>query len=895
MRELPKQKLPHEEPINPYLLALAELVVRFRVWVILISLALTAGSLWSIATRLTVDTSVESFAANHSESQQVLEEYRDEFGRDDMFMVLVEGDVFTMPYLERLRALHDELAKLDVEVETLGERRADRDRKRHREPNVPAHPKAKPAVDPVADAFGDFGGDDWGEAAPAGAKKPESALDDWAGVAGGTIVEQITSLVNVRQTRGTPGGIEVGELLDPFPSEADLPALKQRTLGDATLVGQVVGREGRHSVVVLRTQFMGEQDSVKVFHALEDIVARHEAPGFHIRLTGMPALNVGLNDLMMGDLRVLLMLSVLAMLAVLTFLFRHPVGIFAPLTVVAMAAINTVGLMSLVGMPLTMLSNILPAFLMCVGIGDSVHLLSVYRDELRHGRTPREGLVRSIATTGVPIFYTSLTTIFGLLSFQFASLDAIQEMGLAGAFGVALALVYSITFLPALVSFFPGTRLGAREHGTQDFLDRFLDRCMKASGDLDDAGRGPASGPAVRRRRITLLAGGMVVGLAIFGTSLLRVYHNPLSWMPDDEPVKQSIQILDDQVGGTANVQLLIDGHSERGVKDLRLLNGLEALANHIAAYRDARVGPVVGNALSIVDVVKETNRALHEGQQAYYALPDDQRAVSDAFFMFENAGPDELRRMATNDLSRAQMTIRIKWLDATAYLPLTEHVEEGIAEFIPEDATVRATGSIYTLVTTVSHLLTDLIRSFGAAFVVITLVMMLLLRSLKLGLISMLPNLMPILFIMGLMGGVGIPIDMNNLLVASIAIGIAADDTIHFMHHFRVHYAWSGNIEEALNRAMRHSGRAMVSTTIILMIGFFVYLGAGMYNIQRFGLLIGLTCFMALMSDLLYGPALIRAFYRRLPAEAREVPAHVQVDPKPDAKPGAGPDAQPA
>ena len=836
MHEPSDEKLPHEEPLNPYFLTLGELVVRLRIWVLLACVAVTGASLWAIATRLTIDTSVESFASNQAESQRVLEEYRDEFGRDTMLMVLVEGDVFSLPFLERLRALHAELARLDVQVDTLGERRADRERKRH--PTAATAPKkVTPQPNGLDDAFGDFDGteaasaDDWGDASASGAaaptKRPSPPVDDWAGLAGGTIVEQITSLVNVRQTRGTADGIEVGELLEPFPTGADLPALKARVLADPTLMGQVVDREGRYAVIVLRTQFMGERDTVKVFHAIEVIVARHQAEGFRVLLTGMPALNAGLNHLMVHDLRNLLVLSLLAMLAVLTYLFRHPVGIIAPLLVVAMAAINTVGFMSLLGMPLTMLSIILPAFLMCVGIGDSVHLLSVYRDERRLDRDPHEGLVRALATTGVPVFYTSLTTILGLLSFQFASLDAIKEMGLAGAFGVGLALLYSLTFLPAVISFFPRTRLGARAEGARDFLDRFIDRCMQASGDLDDTGRGPASLGAVRRRRTTLLIGGVLVGLAIVGTGMLRVYHDPLSWMPDKEPLKTSLLLLDEKVGGTASLQLLIDGNSERGVKDVALMKGLEALAAHIATYRDPHVGPVIGNAISVVDVVKETNRALHGGQEAFYVLPDDQRAASDALFMFENAGPEELHRLATNDLSRAQMTLRTKWLEATAYLPLTAFVEEGIEKFIPADAKVRPTGSVYTLATTVRHLLTDLIRSFGAAFIVITLVMIVLLRSLKLGLVAMVPNLMPILLVMGLMGGVGIPIDMNNLLIASIAIGIAVDDTIHFMHHFGVNRAWSGNIEEALARAMRHSGRAMVSTTVILMIGFFVYLGA--------------------------------------------------------------------
>jgi len=325
---------------------------------------------------------------------------------------------------------------------------------------------------------------------------------------------------------------------------------------------------------------------------------------------------------------------------------------------------------------------------------------------------------------------------------------------------------------------------------------------------------------------------------------------------------------VDQHIGGTANVQLLIDGAPEKGMKDLALLQGLEALERHIAEYADAEVGLIVGNSFSLLNVIKETWQALHGGGADQWRLPDTERGVADALFLFSNAGPDELKRLATLDLSRSQMTIRIRWLEATSYAGLVQHIQDGIDEHIPAGRRVQATGSVYTLVNTIRNLLADLIRSFGTAFIVITFIMMLLLRSLKLGLIAMVPNLMPILFIMGIMGAGGIPIDISSLLIASISIGIAVDDTVHLLHHWRLQYERTGNVERAIEMSMQHSGRAMVSTSIILMVGFFTYLGANMHNIQRFGLLVGLTALMALLIDLIFAPALLRLVYKR-PKEA--------------------------
>lgn len=837
-----------EEPPSKFFLAWARFVLRFRWPLLLLTLASVVGSGVLVLKRMRVDTSIEAFSSTASESQRILEEFRDEFGRDEAFMVMIEGDVFSLDYLTRLKALHDELAVLDMEIPSLGERKEDRDRKRHGLAPVekPAKPKAK-SDDPFA------GGDD-----------PFAGGDDWGAVEGGTIVDEIRSLINARHTQASVEGISVGELMDPFPTEAELPALKARVLADKTLVGQLVGAEGRHSVVMVRSQFMAEEDSNRVNREIERIARKHDAPGFKTSVTGMNALSDALNTLMMHDLRYMFALSMGLMILLLVVLYRHPIGVLVPLGVVILAGANTFGFMALMGMPATMLSNVLPAFLICVGLGDSVHLISVYRDGRRRGATSHESVVHAIGHTGVPVIFTSVTTMVGLASFKFASLEAIQDMGVAGAVGVGMAMIHSLVFLPIMLSFNKKSMLGVKPHNQTDTLDRAVWGSLMLSGVHNDPGFGPAP-PAMRKRRnLTLLVAGAVMVLAVLGATRVTVYHNPMVWMPHETPIRVANETMDAHVGGTAMVNFLINGAPEHGLKDRNLLIGIEKLLEHVALYRQPDGTAIVGTAISLVDVVKETNRALHAGEQAHYAIPDTQRGVADALFMFENAGPDELRRLATNDLGRSQATIRIQWVDAWSYFPLVEHIEKGIKEHIPAGVEVKVTGSVYTLLTTIGLMLRDLIVSFGSAFGIIALLMILLVRSIKLGLIAMIPNLMPILMLGGLMGFVGIPIDMNNVLIASIALGIAVDDTIHFLHHFQLQYKISGNVEVALRYSMRHSGRAMVSTSVILVVGFSAYLAADMVNLQRFGLLIGLTCVSALICDLIITPALLRLFYRR-------------------------------
>ena len=235
---------------------------------------------------------------------------------------------------------------------------------------------------------------------------------------------------------------------------------------------------------------------------------------------------------------------------------------------------------------------------------------------------------------------------------------------------------------------------------------------------------------------------------------------------------------------------------------------------------------------------------------------------------LFENAGPEELSRLATVDFSKTILTLRAHWLDAWAYRPLVAHIRAGAERYLPDGVTLKATGTVFSTVSVVGTLLADLLRSFGAAFAVITLIMVLLLRDLRLGAVAMVPNLLPILMTMGFMVWADIPVDTTTLMVASIAIGIAVDDTIHFVHQFASHFQVSGNVEDALEYSFSHSGRAMVSTSMILVTGFMSLNAGQMSNTKAFGSLITVTVVFALLADLVVAPALLRTF---IPSRVRQ------------------------
>ena len=829
--------------------------------------------MYQVRTNLKMITSLDSFTAEGDETKVTLAAFRETFGRDDMILVMAAGDVFSMDYLNRLKALHADLEQIDLPADPKAPAIIPPATGEGVQPPGPAQPPAPAAADDGAEGDeGDEGDDpfgnmdsfedpeapvDAGEADKAGESgKRAPAKDDWAGEAG-SIIDEVTSLINMRKVRFSDDTLRVGDLLDPFPTEADLPRIKQEALSERAVVGQVLGADAKHSLLAVRTLPMSEDDSDRVAAAIRTLMKRHEAPGFRLGAAGTPALTSYLKMSMFRDLRVMFATALGIMLIVLGLIFRHPVGVLGPILVIVMSIMWTFGFMATFGLPMTLISNIMPAFLMAVGLGDAIHLLSVYRDQRRDGVENEEAIVYALSTTATPLLFTTMTTAVGLLSFNFATVSALAQMGTAAAVGVFVALLHSLVFLPVVLTFNRKSLLGAKkvEHG--DRLDRAL-WVLTGLTTLRDGKLTPWKSVRVVINAAVLLT------VALWGMSQLGVSHDPLSWLPDDVPLKQVFKEVDKSVGGTATMQLFIDVKSERGVRDLEFLKGLEAIDAHIKTYVNPRFGKIVTGSISVLDIVKETNKSLHGGDEAWYRLPDTQRGASDLLFMFENSGPDDLRRLATADLRTTQMTVRLRWLDANSYPDVARHVQVGIDKHLAAHARVRQTGAMMTLGSTVAGLLDNVMRSFGAAFIVITLFMIVLLRDWRLGLVAMAPNLMPIAFIMGLMGWWEIPIDMGNLMLASIAIGIAVDDTIHFLHHFRVGRSVGMNTNEAIGAAVQHAGRAMFATSLVLTLGFSVFTTASMAHMQRFGGLIALTATLAFLVDVIFAPALLRLIYDR-------------------------------
>ncbi len=811
------------EPESAFFRAWTEWVLRHR-WPLLIGLvsfASAAGVAFALLVR--IDTSNERLMTVKAPVIAATERLRDDFGQDLRFEVLIEGDVFTPTYLERLEKLHHAIEALRLDLPSLGTRT------RH-------DGSVAPQVLTNTGFEGDAG---------------------WNDSTAGSIFQEVTSLVNVRQVRFENGALTLGGLLDTWPRAEELAALRERVLQDPTLVRQVVDSDGRFSVISLRTDFMKDEDFAKLDAALRVLAKEHTSPGFEVEVGGWPAFIAEILSLMTSDMVRLVGLSYLLLIAFLAFVFRHPLGVVGPLLCVGQATIIMLGAMALTGFPLTALTNILPTFILCVCIGDAVHILSAYRDIKRTGVHHHESIVRAVAVTGRPMFLTSLTTAASLASFAAADAQAIQELGLWGALATMVAFLDAIVLIPILLSFAKHAKLGAgSEHST--LLRSVVSRCEALS--------------STRRRRTVLYVLALGAAVACLALSArVRVSHDPIKWVPADAPARTAIERLDAHMGGAASFALLIAPTKGQTIKDRELLVGLEALEKHMLAFRDPRDGDaVVGNVVSVVDLVRESYRAIEDGDDAAYRIPSTQGGVNDVFTLLQNADRDQVARLMTTDLTKAMMIVRVKWLDSVMYGPLTHHLEDGIRKYVGDRARVEIAGTVPSMYVMGEMVNGSLVRSFVPALIVVSALMIWLLGSFRLGLVSMIPNLLPIAAATGFMGAFDVPVDLGTVINATIALGIVVDNTVHLMHQAKTNYDRTGDMSLSLSRAFARAGSAVILTGFILMSGFSVYLTANLANLHRFGVLIIWTVCVAMVCDLVITPAVLRTFLGAQPGAKR-------------------------
>ena len=674
-------------------------------------------------------------------------------------------------------------------------------------------------------------------------------------------LSQLDSILNTRYIYGNEDELIVEDLVEVLPrDENDIEILKNKIESSALYKGLVIDESGKLTTLTLRLRGEYRDPETGEFKAISDVqlqevlyttqqvVDPYKEHFEAVFYAGTPAVTVVISAAMQQDIRVFTISSI-AIIGVILFLLFHRIsGVIIPLVVVVLSAAVTFSLFPIFSQYFQMPSSILPSFILAVGVGDSVHFLTHFYRKFDESGDKEQAIIYAFERTGLAMFLTSITTMAGLLSFASAELVPVANIGLFAAGGVFAAFVLTITLIPCLVRLLPIRRIkgsGGALH--LPFFDKFL----VALVDL-----------IVKRAGFIVFAFAVLITLCIYLATNIKFAHDPLSWFPEDTEIRRSTSTMDSSMGGTMPLEIMVTvEEGDKIIQEPAFLRAMEKAQRKMDEYDDGVIS--TGKVLSSVDMIKETHQALNGNDSSFYQIPKTKEIVGSEMFLLELSGADDLYRLVDREFDHARTTVIIPWLETSLYKQITEEAtviyqQALAAEGFQDSAHVSVTGMIPIMGNTLVGVMNSTARSYIFALAIVSVMMVLLLRNLKFGLISMLPNILPIVLILGLMVTRGAQLDLFTMMIGSIALGLAVDDTVHFMHTFMGFHKQMGKTKDAILATLQTTGRAMLTTTIVLSLGFFIYLFSALSNLTNFGLYTGLCILLALIADFVFAPALL-------------------------------------
>ncbi|MBU0485703.1 MAG: MMPL family transporter [Proteobacteria bacterium] len=763
-------------------------VIFKRAWLFLFLSLLATGAMVSQLPSIRMDTSAEGLLHKEDPALKTYQDFRRQFGRDETVIIgLSPANIFDLDFLAKLK---DFQAALENEV-----------------PNI----------------------------------------------------SEVSSLANAAYIDGQGDDLIVEDLLEDLPAnEGELALFKQKVMAHPLYPGTIISEDGMFTIIVLTPvifstsktagagtdsgRLLSEDDFGALFDAVQMVAGRFNTPDFPVIVGGEVATEVVLKRLALDTMSRFMLLTGLLIIIITAIMFRRISGVIYPFLVVNCALLATLGLMAFFKTAMTLNTTILPSFILAVGIGDSIHILTIFYRHFNQHHDKEEAISYALGHSGLAVVMTSLTTAGGLLSFVSAGIAPIAELGIFAAVGVMLALAYTLVTLPALLAAIPLSKKKMVESaGAFSRLDNFLVRV----GDF-----------AADHPWPVVAVSGLILLVSFALASQLGFSHNSLKYLPRDMETRQATEMIDQHMKGSLNVEVLIDTGRENGLYDPAVLHNMEK-AQRLGEKLRVEDAPV-GKSISVVDTIKEMNQALNGGNPDYFKIPEERQLIAQELLLYEIGGGDDLRTLVDSGYQKARITLNLPWVDAIEYDRVLTNYQEQLKDIFGATATATVTGMAAVICRTFSVIISTMANSYLIAAVIITGLMVLLIGNLKVGLVSMIPNFLPIVMGLGFMKIVGLPLDYSNIMVGGVAIGLAVDDTVHFMHNFRRYFARTGDARQAVHLTLTSAGRAMLFTTLILCAGFLVLLFAQLQSTVNFGLITGFTISMALLADFLLAPALM-------------------------------------
>ncbi len=667
-------------------------------------------------------------------------------------------------------------------------------------------------------------------------------------------VTEVTSITNVRYIQGLQGAIDVSEFLESSENLTESQLLNKRTqaLNHPFYRDLLISADGNKVGVLAETELRPKEVMYKIELAenIRNIINSETYADLNPVVVGAPIIDADVFKIINTESAIFGSLSFLIVGLGFYFIFRSWLGVILPLTIATFSIMFAVGLMAMMGAPAGLLTPIMPGFLMSVGVGSTVFLLTEIYQRRLAGKSLKDSISDAYSHSAVTSILSVATTAGALFTFSWSKVKPVEEIGLIMGGGLVASVIFALLLIPLVLSWVGDIKISERLRKTLTARNVFVEKIAEF---------------VYRKWKLMLSLLVICIAISGWGVTKLSVDYYYIGLFKEDTNIFKSYKYVDESLRGAASMEVIFDVSNVEGVdaKSPELLKSMATLQREM----EKKFTDLGLESYSAADLVMEINQALNEGDESQFRIPDSRQSIAEAMFLYESSGDDELEEFISQDYKQARINLRLKYLPESNYAPLYAFLDEFFAELKNTsgyDMSINVTGVIPLWSTLTGYLLETEVQAILLSALVVLCVMVLVFRSVLLGTAMMLCNLIPVVMVLGAMGFMGIFIDPFTLLVSAIAIGMLDDDTIHFVRGFLKHlHNEPGTMLTSLKHAYTNSGQAMIFLSMVLVAGFLVYNLSGVASLAKFGTLTALAIGVGACCEFLFTPAVLIACER--------------------------------
>lgn len=658
---------------------------------------------------------------------------------------------------------------------------------------------------------------------------------------------RVDSLTNFQNTWAHEDDLVVEDLVKDARhlSDADLQRIKKIALAEPLLVNRLISPPaqvtGINVTINLPGKSLTEVPKVAAFarRMVKDV--RKKYPDLQFYLSGVVMMNNQFVEAVQDDLKSLVPLMYLIIITVLAILLRSFTGTVTTVIVIIFSDLTAMGLAGWMGFRITTVSSFAPAMILSLAVADSIHILVKMIQEMRSGKSKHDALIESLHVNLQPVFLTSLTTAIGFLSLNFSDTPPFRDLGNIVAMGVTAAYVYSVLFLPAIIAILP-FKVKLQKDGETSMMERL--------------------GRFVVENRNRLYWGLLIFILALTAQISRNEINDKFTEYFDTRfAFRTDSDYIADHLTGFMFIDFSLGAGEEGGISNPQYLKKLEEFAE----WNRKQPGVVYVSTLS--DIMKRLNRNMHGDDDSYYRLPESRELAAQYLLLYEMSLPYglDLNNQINIDKSSTRLSVVLKNMTSKELLALEQRAREWLEQNAPESMMAHGASPLMMFAHISKRNAHSMLGGTAFAVALISSVLIVALRSVKYGLISLITNMFPAMLAFGVWGIVVGRVGMASALVAAMSLGIVVDDTVHFLSKYkRCRQEMGLGSEEAVIYSFQHVGTALWVTSFILVAGFMVLNFSGFLVNAQMGLLTGIAISFALLVDFLFLPPLLIKLERK-------------------------------